>query len=149
MSYIVSVYLPHHDFEPDFTKMAGTVLDLDISLDREAFIGFSPQLPIDSNSRRDYHETFYHPSELLVQFTSILVRLYVNCCLNCMLDLDLTVNDEKILIENIYLSASSLMYDFFDTNYRFFYDFFDVFFERYSSSYCYSLSKKKKHVHYC
>ena len=67
-----------------------------------------------------------------------------------MLDLDLTVNDEKILIENIYLSASSLMYDFFDTNYRFFYDFFDVFFEKYNSSYCYSLSKKKKHhVHFC
>ena len=30
-----------------------------------------------------------------------------------MLDLDLTVNDEKILIEDIYLSASSLMDDFF------------------------------------
>ena len=30
-----------------------------------------------------------------------------------MLDLDLTVNDEKILIEDIYLSVSSLMYDFF------------------------------------
>ena len=67
-----------------------------------------------------------------------------------MLDLDLTVNDEKILIEDVYLSASSLMYDFFDTNYRFFYDFFDVFFEKYNSSYCYSLSKKKKHhVHFC
>ena len=67
-----------------------------------------------------------------------------------MLDLDLTVNDEKILIEDIYLSASSLMYDFFWYKLPFLYDFFDVFFEKYNSSYCYSVSKKKKHhVHFC
>ena len=67
-----------------------------------------------------------------------------------MLDLDLTVNDEKILIEDIYISASSLMYDFFWYKLPFLYDFFDVFFEKYNSSYCYSLSKKKKHhVHFC
>ena len=67
-----------------------------------------------------------------------------------MLDLDLTVNNEKILIEDIYLSASSLMYDFFWYKLPFLYDFFDVFFEKYNSSYCYSLSKKKKHhVHFC
>ena len=118
MSYFVNVYLPHHNFEPDFTEMAGTVLDLDI---RTAFD--VPQFHIDSY-QCDYHETFYHPYELFVQFTSILVRLYVNCCLECMLDLDITLNYEKILIENIDLPASGSMYDFFDTNYRFFYDFF-------------------------
>ena len=66
-----------------------------------------------------------------------------------MLDLDLTLNDKKILIENIYLSASGLTYDSFDTNYRFFYDHFDVFFEKYNSSYCYNLSKEKKHYVHC
>ena len=129
MTYFVNIYLAPQDVEPDFTKMSAQVLDLDLSLDRTAYQVDQPLFPIDSK-QCDYHETFYNPSELFVQFTSVLVRLNVNFCLECMLELDLTVKDEKILIENIYVFASSLMYDIFDTNYRFFYEFLFFLFQK-------------------
>ena len=129
MTYFVNIYLAPQDVEPDFTKMSAQVLDLDLSLDRTAYQVDQPLFPI-ASKQCDYHETFYNPSELFVQFTSVLVRLNVNFCLECMLELDLTVKDEKILIENIYVFASSLMYDIFDTKYRFFYELLFFLFQK-------------------
>ena len=82
MSYFVNVYLPHHDFEPDFTEMVGTDPDLDISLDKTTFDAL--KLPIDSY-QCDYHETFYHPSELFsnlsVYWFDCMLIVVLNACL--------------------------------------------------------------------
>ena len=47
--------------------------------------------------------------------------MYVNYVLNCLLELDLTLEDEKILLEQVYTFASDLMYEFLNTNYLFFF----------------------------
>ena len=82
MSYFVNVYLPHHDFEPDFAEMVGQVLDLDISLDRMDFHAL--QFPIDSN-QRDYHEPFIFQVNCLrnvpVHWFDCMLIVVLNACL--------------------------------------------------------------------
>ena len=61
---------------------------------------------------------------MLVSFTNVLVRMLINYVLNCLLELDLTLRDERILVEEVYTFASDLIYEFFNTNYLFFYELF-------------------------
>ena len=60
---------------------------------------------------------------MLVSFTSVFVRMYVNFVLNCLLELDLTLRDERILLDQVYTFTSHLMYEFLSTNYLFFMNF--------------------------
>ena len=61
-------------------------------------------------------------------FTSVLVRLYISYVLRCLLDIDLTLEDEKKLIDTVYTYGSDLMYKFFwETNYCFFMSFLGFF----------------------
>ena len=72
----------------------------------------------------DYCQEFHKEGELLVSFTIVLVRMLINYVLNCLLELDLTLRDERILVEEVYAFASDLIYEFFNTNYLFFYELF-------------------------
>ena len=72
----------------------------------------------------DYYQEFHKEGELLVSFTIVLVRMLINYVLNCLLELDLTLRDERILVEEVYTFASDLIYEFFNTNYLFFYELF-------------------------
>ena len=72
----------------------------------------------------DYYQEFHKEGELLVSFTIVLVRMLINYVLNCLLELDLTLRDERILVEEVYAFASDLIYEFFNTNYLFFYELF-------------------------
>ena len=61
-------------------------------------------------------------------FTSVLVRMYISYVLRCLLDIDLTLEDEKKLIDTVYTYGSDLMYKFFwETNYCFFMSFLGFF----------------------
>ena len=61
-------------------------------------------------------------------FTSVLVRMYISYVLRCLLDIDLTLEDEKKLIDTVYTYGSDLMYKFFwETNYCFFISFLGFF----------------------
>ena len=61
-------------------------------------------------------------------FTSVLVRMYISYVLRCLLDIDLTLEDEKKLIDIVYTYGSDLMYKFFwETNYCFFMSFLGFF----------------------
>ena len=61
-------------------------------------------------------------------FTSVLVRMYISYVLRCLLDIDLTLEDEKKLIDTVYTYGSDLMYKFFwKTNYCFFMSFLGFF----------------------
>ena len=76
----------------------------------------------------DYYEEFDMPIDLLLAFTSVLVRMYVNYVLNCLFELDLTLVDQKKLIELVSKHGCGLMYEFFwETNYHFAYDFLENF----------------------
>ena len=64
---------------------------------------------------------------MLVCFTSILVRLYINYVLRCLFELDLALRDERILVEEVYSLASELMNEIFNsTNYLLFHEFFKL-----------------------
>ena len=77
-------------------------------------------------------------------FTSVLVRMYINYVLRCLLDIDLTLEDEKKLIDTVYTYGSDLIYKFFwETKYCFFYEFFRLFLNEYRTGYCFSISKIK------
>ena len=61
-------------------------------------------------------------------FTSVLVRMYISYVLRCLLDIDLTLEDEKKLIDTVYTYGSDLMYKFsWETNYCFFMSFLGFF----------------------
>ena len=61
-------------------------------------------------------------------FTSVLVRMYISYVVRCLLDIDLTLEDEKKLIDTVYTYGSDLMYKFFwETNYCFFMSFLGFF----------------------
>ena len=78
----------------------------------------------------DYYQEFHKEGELLVSFTIVLVRMLINYVLNCLLELDLTLRDERILVEEVYAFASDLIYEFFNTNYLFFYELFYLCYSR-------------------
>ena len=80
--------------------------------------------------------------DLLLAFSSVLVCMYVNYVLNCSFELDLTLVDEKKLIQLVYKYACRLMYGFFwQTTYRFAYDFLENLPEEYHIGHCYGISK--------
>ena len=97
--------------EEHFCLMAPSCIDLDITEERPPCVDY-PRFPLDYK-QCDYYEKFNKPIDLLVAFTSVLVRMYVNYILNCLFELDLTLLDEIKLIEIVYKHASGLMYDFF------------------------------------
>ena len=63
---------------------------------------------------------------MLVSFSSVLVRIYVNYILNCLFELVLTLRNERILVEEVCTFASELMYKFFNTNYHFLRELFNM-----------------------
>ena len=97
------------------------------------------------NRKCDFHEEIRTTRCLLEVFTSVLVRIYINYVLTCLLDLDLTLEDEKKLIGIVCTYASDLMYQFWDVNYCFFYEFCGLFPYGYYTGYCFSVSKIIKH----
>ena len=112
--------------------MAPSCIDLDITEERPPC--FDYQIFPLSHRQCDYYDKFDKPIQILVAFTSVLVQLYVNYVLECLLKLDVTLQDEKKLIEIVYTYASDLRYNFFfvETNYCFFYDLFNLFHEEYN-----------------
>ena len=54
--------------------------------------------------------------------------MYISYVLRCLLDIDLTLEDEKKLIDTVYTYGSDLMYKFFwEMNYCFFMSFLGFF----------------------
>ena len=61
--------------------------------------------------------------------------MYINYILEVLLDLDLTLEDEKKLVETVYVQALDLMYQSWDTNYCFFNEFYRKFPYEYHKNY--------------
>ena len=114
-SYLMDTVIDERDFEEEFCNMTTSCIELDITVENPAYLFGS----VRKNKRYDYYQEIHKEGELFVCFTSVLVRMYVNYVLNCLLELDLTLEDEKVLLEQVYAFASDLMYEFFNTNYLF------------------------------
>ena len=101
--------IDERDFEEKFCNMTTSCIEIDITVENLPYLFGSVQ----KNNRCDYNQEIHKEEELFVCFTSVLVRMYVNYVLNCLLELDLTLEDGKILLEQVYAFASDLMYEFF------------------------------------
>ena len=112
----MDIVIDERDFEEEFCNMTTSCIELDITVENPTYLFGS----VRKNKRYDYYQEIHKEGELFVCFTSVLVRMYVNYVLNYLLELDLTLEDEKILLEQVYTFASDLMYEFLNTNYLFF-----------------------------
>ena len=119
--------------------MISSCIDLDTHKERSITFDY-PNYP-KYNDKCDYQEKFYNTRDLVAAFTSVLVHLCINYVLKCLLDLDLTLEDEKKLIDIVYRYVSDLMYKFWDKNYCFFQNLFLLFPLEYYKSHCFSISK--------
>ena len=94
--YFLDIVIDERDFQEGFCDMVTSTIDLDICLETPVYLS---DYNIRFNSRCDYYQEVYIPGELLVCFTSMLVRMYINYFLRCLFELDLTLRDEIILVE--------------------------------------------------
>ena len=87
---------------------------------------------------------FSYAHDLFVAFCSVLMRLYLNIAMKSFETLisNISLADEKKLIAKISTGARMLLFRFFDLNYNFFYDFFDLF-SKVNVSNCYFMFSNK------
>ena len=90
----LDIIVDQHVFEEEFCVMASSLNDLDVTEERSNY----PK-PALEDEQCDYYEQFDKPFDLYVAFSKLLVRLYLNFVLNCLFELDLTLADEKTLIQ--------------------------------------------------
>ena len=76
----LDIVIDQCDFEENFCDIVASLTELDISVERPVY--FSDF--IEKDSQCDYYQKIYKPGDLLVCFTSVLVRLYVNYVLVCL-----------------------------------------------------------------
>ena len=117
-------------------------LFLDNNLNWPVYFDY-PSYPLKHKNCR-YFTVLSHAQDLFAYFCSIFVRMYLNYAMEHFSELILTLklSDEKYVIEDILNSAHDLLYDFFDTNYLFFYEFLNVF-DEVNSSDCYEVTSNK------
>ena len=84
-SYFLDIVIDEHDFEEQLCDMTTSLIELDISVQRPVYFTGS----IQRDKRCDYYQELHKEGQLLVSFTSVLVRMYVHYVLNCLLELDL------------------------------------------------------------
>ena len=92
--------------------------------------GYFPYAFCESSHRKcNQHMVFSYAHDLFVAFCSVLMRLYLNIAMKSFEALisNISLADEKKLIAKILTGARMLLFRFFDLNYNFFYEFFDLF----------------------
>ena len=91
----------------------------------------------------DYYNELRHAQDLFVPFTSVLIRMYINYISKYFFKFQFTLCDEKNAYDAIYYYASKLMYDFFNINCVFFYEFLNMF-DKFNRSHRLKINKLKK-----
>ena len=129
-------------YKDDFIFLNGTMIDLDVYLNRPVYFDYPNHL-LKNNPCR-YMEMLSHAQDLFAYFCSMLVRLHLNYAMEhfCELISTIKLSDEKCVIEKILTLAYELLHDFFDTNYLFYYEFYNVLNEVNLSD-CYRVASNK------
>ena len=84
----------------------------------------------EDNGKCCLFQEFQYPQELFAAFSSLLVRMYLNYKSKTLSNLlcQVSLSDEKTMIIIILMSAQKILRMFwYETNYIFFYEFFDMF----------------------
>ena len=126
----------HH--KDDYLFFDNKLIDLDVFFNRPAYFDYL-SYPLKYKNCR-YFTVLSHAQDLFAYFCSIFVRMYLYHAMEHFSELILTLklSDEKYVIENILNSAHDLLYDFFEINYLFFYQFLNVF-DKVNLSDCYGV----------
>ena len=99
-----------------------------------------------------FFQFFDYPQELLAAFSSVVVRMYLNYTIKSLSNLlcQVSLSDEKTIITIIIKHALIFLRKFwYESNYKFFYEFFDMF-DTVNSSACYkNLNTEPKFGPYC
>ena len=91
------------------------------------------------NGKCCYFQSFEFARDLFAAFCSVFVRMYLNYTIDYFSDLfsRISLSDEKKIIKKTFRHALILLKKFWDeSNYKFFYEFFDMF-DKVNSSVCY------------
>ena len=111
-------------------------VDFDVFLSQP---GYFPYAFCESYDRKcNQHQVFSYAHDMFAAFFSVLVRLYLNIAMKCFETLlsNISLAEEKKLIAKIVTEARMLLFRFFDLNYEFFYEVFDLF-SKVNGSDCY------------
>ena len=117
-------------------------VDFDVFLSQP---GYFPYAFCESYDRKcNQHQVFSYAHDMFAAFFSFLVRLYLNIAMKCFETLlsNISLAEEKKLIAKIVTEAKMLLFRFFDLNYEFFYEFFDLF-SKVNGSDCYLMFSNK------
>ena len=109
------------------TSYSETV-DFDVFLTQPGYFSYAF---CESNCRCNQHEVFSYTHDLFAASCSVLIRMYLNIAMKVFSTLISSTGlaDEKKLIAKILTGAKILLFRFFDLNYDFCYEFFDLFSE--------------------
>ena len=130
--------------ETEHLFLDGKLMDLDVFLDRSVYFNY-PNYPLSKEKAKcQYFLVLNHAQDLLAYFCSVLVRMFLNYAMEHFSELIsvVSISDEKFIIEEIFRWVRDLLFDFFDRNYTFFYEFLNVF-DEVNLSDCYAVSKNK------
>ena len=119
-------------------------LHLDIFLNRPAYFQYTDYDLI--NGKCCHLEVFSFARDLFAAFSAVFVRMYLNYTIDHFSDLvsQFSLADEHKLFKKFFWFALNLLHEFFDINYLFFYEFFNVFDEvNFSQFYDVSSNKPK------
>ena len=117
-------------------------VDLDVFVNSRSYFEYSDYDLI--NGKCCYLEYFSYAQDLFAAVSANLVRMYLNYTIEYFSELisQVSLSDKGKIIRKIFWFALDLLHKFFEINYLFFYEFFNVF-DEVNSSYCYLNSKNK------
>ena len=117
-------------------------LDLDVFLNRPAYFQY-PDYEL-LNGKCCHLEVLSYARDLFAAFCAALVRMYLNYTIDQFSDLisQVSLSDRGKIIRKIFWFALDLLHKFFDINYLFFYEFFDMF-DEVNSSQCFVVCANK------
>ena len=87
---------------------------------------------VETDRKCFHHQVFSYTHDLFAAFVCpVLTRMYLNIAMKCFEPLisNVSLIDEKNVIRKVVTAAQMLLFRFFDLNYDFFYEFFDLFSE--------------------
>ena len=115
--------------------------DLDLFLSHSAYFSYAV---CESCRTCNERQVFSHTQDLIVAFSSVLVRMCLNITMNYYSTLisQISLVHEKTVIGKITLAARLLLFRFFKLNHNFFFEFFDLFNEV-NKSECYVMFEGK------
>ena len=104
-------------------------VDFEVFLTRPAHFWYDF---VETDHKCFHHQVFSYTHGLFVEFVcSVLIRMYLNITMKCFKPLisNISFIAKKKLIAKVVTAAQMLLFRFFDLNYDFFYEFFDLFSE--------------------